>query len=164
MTALRFSKVRDVKSPTRGTEKSAGLDFYVPNDFLPAVIYPGDDVLIPSGIKADIPEGYAFVGVDKSGIATSSDAKRKANIASTDLHKPCLIVGAKLVDEDYQGEMHIHIINVGKTSFRVEPGMKIAQFVLVPVLYAEPIEVLENELFTSSTGRGEGGFSSTGIK
>lgn len=159
---LRFAKVRKVSTPSRGTKGSAGLDFYVPADFKSVTLYPGDDILIPSGIMADIPEGYMLLGVDKSGIATSAKAKANARKCSDTDDKPCLIIGAKLVDEDYQGEIHIHIINVGRTPYKVVPYAKIAQFVLVPVLYAEPVEVPADQLFNAPTERGTGGFSSTG--
>jgi len=164
---FRFSKVRDVKTPTRGTSLSAGIDFYVPNDFKACTLTPLSDILIPSGIKADFPKSHMLIGVDKSGIASSSSAKINAGMLPYVSHefapKPSLIVGAKLVDADYQGEIHIHIINVGHTSFRIEPGMKISQFVLVPVLYADIQEVPEDELFTDKTDRREGGFGHTGV-
>lgn len=159
---FRFSKVRDVKTPTRGTSRSAGIDFYVPNDANPIMLYPGDDTLIPSGIKGNIPEGYMLIGVDKSGIATSNIAKRLAGI-NAEGEKPSLIVGAKLVDEDYQGEIHIHIINVGRSQVLIKPGMKISQFVLVPVLYADIQEVPEEELYSVTTDRSNGGFGHTGV-
>lgn len=159
---MKFCKVRDVKTPERGTPRSAGLDFFVPNDFPVSVVYPGYDILIPSGIKASIPEYCMLLGVDKSGMATSGRAKRRAGQTERlQAKKPSLIIGAKLVDEDYQGEIHIHLINVGKTPFTITPGMKIAQFVVVPVLYLDPVEVPEDELFTSATERGSGGFGST---
>ena len=53
---MKFAKVRDVKSPVRGTAKSAGIDFFVPNDCQVIKLFPQRDVLIPSGIKAAIPE------------------------------------------------------------------------------------------------------------
>ena len=133
---MRFSKVRDVKTPERGTPKSAGIDFFIPNDFAPKMLFSQDDVLIPSGIKAELPEGYILMGADKSGIAVSEYALQlaKKNIPNNFL-RSCLIVGAKIVDEDYQGEIGIHVINVGPETVRLLPGMKIAQFILVPVSY-----------------------------
>lgn len=161
METLNYAKIRDVKSPVRSTPGSAGIDFFIPEDFPSLVLFPGYDVLIPSGIKAKIPEGYMLMGADKSGIASSKEAKSRAGI---DPHKgtpTSLIIGAKIVDEDYQGEIHIHIINVGQHTVILKPGMKIAQFILVPVLYAEPVEVPEYSLFSEATERGSGGFGST---
>ena len=160
---LRFAKVRNVRSPERGTPGSAGIDFFIPEDFPNTALYPNRDVLIPSGIKAQIPEGYMLMGADKSGIASSREAKNRAGMDHSKGTPTSLIIGAKIVDEDYQGEIHIHIINVGQHPVILKPGMKIAQFILIPVLYAELTEVFECSLFDKDTERGSGGFGSTTI-
>ena len=159
---MKFCKVRDVKSPVRGTGKAAGIDFFVPNNFS-ATIYPHDDLLIPSGIKAEIPKGYMLMAADKSGVVTTDMACYKASrTPKEDAFESPVIVGAKIVDEDYQGEIHIHLINLGDKSIRIKPGMKIVQFILVPVSYEELEEVPEAELFSRSSERGEGALGSTG--
>lgn len=160
---MKIAKVRKVKTPVRGTSCSAGLDFFVPDDYFELALNPGMDVLIPSGIKANIPEGYMLMAANKSGVVTSSVAM----LASGKTIKPgsfnsSLIVGAAICDEDYQGEIHIHLINVGRDAIRIKPGMKIAQFILVPVSYDSVEEVNEKDLFSEATSRGEGGFNSTG--
>ncbi len=143
---MKIAKTREVKTPTRGTPESAGLDLFVPNDFGEAVISPGNSAFIPSGIKADVPSGHALIAFNKSGVAL------KKNLA----------VGACVVDEDYQGEIHIHLYNFGNKDAVVSPGEKLVQMVLVPVFY-DSVEVVEPEkLFTSETARGSGGFGSTG--
>lgn len=162
METLRFAKVRDVKSPERGTAKSAGIDFFVPNDFFTTQVEAGEDLLIPSGIRVGIPEGYMLLGADKSGVSTSKQAvvdagrnpKKGAFVSPT-------IIGAKIIDEDFQGELHIHIINVGKFPIMVRPGMKISQFILVPVDYCALEEVPDDQLFAEATERGSGCFGST---
>lgn len=160
---MKITKVRDVKTPTRGTSKSAGLDFYIPNDYYEARLNPGMDILIPSGIKANIPEGYMLIAENKSGVVTSSIAMLAAGkVAKPGSFSSSLIVGAKVCDEDYQGEIHIHVINVGSEHVILKPGMKIAQFILVPVKYEDVEVVSENELFEDTTERGDGGFGSTG--
>ena len=162
---MKIAKVRDVKTPERGTDKSAGIDFFVPNDFIEKILPPQRDMLIPSGIKAKIPEGYMLMGAEKSGVVTS----RQAAVLAGRTPKPTayssiVILGAKIVDEDYQGEIHIHLVNVGNEYITIKPGTKIAQFILVPVSY-DGIEVVpETELFSEETNRGEGGFGSTGDK
>jgi dUTP pyrophosphatase len=83
---------------------------------------------------------------NKSGVAT----------------KQLLIKGAEVCDEDYQGEIHIHVINVGTTDQLITPGQKLIQFVLVPVFYDIIEEVLFDQLYSETTERGEGGFGSTG--
>lgn len=162
---MKIAKVRDVKTPERGTDKSAGIDFFVPNDFIEKILPPQRDMLIPSGIKTKIPEGYMLMGAEKSGVVTS----RQAAVLAGRTPKPTayssiVVLGAKIVDEDYQGEIHIHLVNVGNEYVTIKPGTKIAQFILVPVSY-DGIEVVpETELFSEETNRGEGGFGSTGDK
>ena len=159
---MKFCKVRDVKSPVRGTGKAAGIDFFVPNNFS-ATIYPHDDLLIPSGIKAEIPKGYMLMAADKSGVVTTDMACYKASrTPKEDAFESPVIVGAKIVDEDYQGEIHIHLINLGDKSIHIKPGMKIVQFILVPVSYEGLEEVSEAKLFSRSSERGKGALGSTG--
>lgn len=156
---MKYAKVRDVKSPERGTEKSAGIDFFIPNDFIKTVVNPGEDILIPSGIKAKAPEFYMLMAAEKSGVVTSKQAAIKAGRKPKNgAFSSVIILGAKIVDEDYQGEIHIHLINVGKEAVTLYPGMKIAQFILVPVMYDELEECLEDELFASVSERGDRGF------
>ncbi|MBP04500.1 MAG: dUTP diphosphatase [Euryarchaeota archaeon] len=144
---MRISKVREVKTPTRGTDKSAGIDFYVPRSTEYITLSPGESCLIPSGIKADVPKDHALIAFNKSGVAV----------------KKGLHVGASVVDEDYQGEIHINLMNVSDKEVVISPGEKIIQFLLVPVFY-DSIEVVEEEnLFKAVTERGTGGFGSTGV-
>lgn len=147
---MKFLKIRDVKDPSRGTSKSAGIDLFIPNDFEYRTLSPGQSILIPAGLKANVPENYAFIAFNKSGVAT----------------KKHLAVGACVIDEDYQGEIHIHVYNYGTDTVTINPGEKIIQCVLVPVLY-EDVEIVQSEedLWEGViTDRGEGGFGSTGIK
>lgn len=162
---MKILKVRDVKTPTRGTSKSAGIDFYVPNTFQPTVLHPHCDILIPSGIKACINEGLMLMGAEKSGVTTSTPAVvASGRSPKEDGYYSPTVLGAKIVDEDYQGEIHIHIINLGNQDITIMPGKKIAQFILVPVVYDSIEEVnSEDELFSGvTTERGNGGFGSTG--
>lgn len=147
---MKFLKIRSVKTPNRGTPQSAGIDFFIPDDYPSTTILPNKSVLIPSGIKVNVPKNHAFIANNKSGVATKKN----------------LIVGACVVDEDYQGEIHIHLINVGNESVSIEPGDKIIQFLLLPISYGS-VELVESEeqLYEGLvTERGQGGFGSTGIK
>lgn len=141
---MKIQLTKPVKTPNRGTPLSAGLDFYVPEDFEEITLDHGDSVLISTGIKVQIPSGHMLVAKNKSGVAT----------------KMGLIVGAELVDEDYEGVVHIHLIKATKGTCTISPGMKIIQFVLVPVNYAVPQVV--DQLLPRNTERGAGGFGSTG--
>lgn len=157
---FRFTKVRDVKSPVRGTSLSAGIDFFVPKDFKPFVLLPHRDVLIPSGIKASFEKCCMLMAAEKSGVSSSMEAKKIAGMDYITSYESATVLGAKIVDTDYQGEIHIHIINLGDKPILIVPDKKIAQFILVPVLYSEIEEVdSEKELFANeSSSRGNKGF------
>lgn len=145
---MKLSKVRPVKTPTRGTEKSAGLDFYVPDDFEKKVMWVGDSIIIPSGIKVELLKDSVLIGFNKSGVAL----------------KKGLQIGACVIDEDYQGEIHIHLTKIHGEPVSIEPGEKIIQFILMPVYYVE-VEVVDiKDLYSEISNRGEGGFGSTGVK
>lgn len=160
---MKIAKVRNVKTPERGTPKSAGIDFFVPNDFVEQVLPPQRDMLIPSGIKANIPENFMLMAAEKSGVVTTRNAAiqagRKPKVTA---YNTVVVLGAKIVDEDYQGEIHIHLVNIGNEYVIIKPGTKIAQFILVPVSYDTIKVVPENELFDEASDRGDGGFGSTG--
>lgn len=147
---MKVLKVRDVKSPNRGTSESAGIDLFIPEDFETTTLEPGESLFIPAGLKVKVPEGHALVAMNKSGMA----AKRS------------LIVGACVIDEDYQGEIHIDLKNIGTGSQTLEPGDKVTQVICLPVNYVSIEEVTsEEELYGGLvTERGEGGFGSTGTK
>ena len=143
---MEISKTRDVRTPSRGTELSAGIDFFVPNEFEEFTLDPGEDARILSGIKVQIPENHVLIAFNKSGVAL----------------KKGLMVGACVVDEDYQGEISLHVIATKKT--KILPGEKLVQFVLLPVSYDSLDVVPESELFDEETSRGSGGFGSTGTR
>jgi len=141
---IRYVKTRDVKDPAYGTKGSAGIDFFVPNDITSKAVYPGDSILIPSGIKVELPDDTALIAFNKSGVCT----------------KQSLQVGACVVDCDYRGEIHLHVFNYSNEIQFVDPGQKLVQFVLLPYHQAVLIESKDN---FSETQRGEGGFGSTGL-
>lgn len=147
--SLLFTKTTDVKSPVRGHETDAGIDFFVPNDFGAVTLEPGQDVLIDAGIRVIVPKGYALIFKEKSGVAT----KRK------------LTVGACVVDSDYRGNVHLHLFNNGTETQMIEAGDKITQGLVVPVSLCQTEEV-SGEVYEEycNTARGEGGFGSTGTK
>ena len=73
------------------------------------------------------------------------------------------MIGACVVDSDYQGEIHLHLINVGNEPKRISPGDKIVQFLLIEVDHDIVEEVREEDLFDYTSTRATGGFGSTGI-
>jgi len=128
--SILWTQARNVKPPAIGTNGSAGIDFYIPifdlefvnnfNDKNPALpivgnkiqIKPHERVLIPSGIKTIFNDTITLVAANKSGICT----------------KYGLIVGAQVIDSDYRGEIHIHLINTSNETVYLNEGMKIVQF------------------------------------
>lgn len=170
---INYSRTRNVKTPNRGTVKSAGIDFFVPvfdDKFIAdlkeknpdisnirggsyqvvilsdkILIGPGQRILIPSGIKMNIPPGRALMAKNKSGVGSKKGLDKLA----------------ELVDEDYQGEIHINVVNTSNEIVEITPNEKLIQFVEVSVFYSTPNEVPINELFPEITERGDGGFGST---
>lgn len=141
---MKIKRIRDVKLPTRGTPGSAGIDFYMPNSpFSPIVIPPGEAAVIPLGVKVEIPKGHVLIAFNKSGVAINKH----------------LYVGACVIDEDYQGEIHAHLTNIGKTEVSIYSGEKIVQFILLPYTYTHIEEV--DSIHEDPTERGEGAFGST---
>lgn len=142
---MRISKIKDVKTPARGNANDAGIDFFVPNDFEEAIVQPHSHIRIGSGIRAEVPEGYALIAFNKSGVALSG-----------------LIMGACVIDEGYQGEINLHLFNPTDEPVTVKPGQKLVQFILIPMFYDSVEEVADSELHTVESTRGDGAFGSTG--
>ena len=111
----------------------------------PMVIMPGATALVPTGIRLQISHGYEIQVRPRSGLAL--------NHGITVLNTP------GTVDADYRGELKIILINHSKESFIIQPGMRIAQMVLAPVVQAHfvPADAI------NSTQRGSGGFGHTGV-
>lgn len=131
--------------PTYGSEDAAGADVraYISE---PVTVKPGEQVLVPTGLKTAIPKGYEIQVRPRSGLA----AKHGISIVNT----------PGTIDADYRGEIKVILINHGKEPFVIEPAMRIAQLVVAPVLQAR-FFVTEEAL--ASTDRGEGGFGHTGL-
>lgn len=162
---FKYEKLYDVKSPTRGTKFSAGIDFYIPECtdqyeeliqkyvYVPSdkklIIHPYENILIPSGLKISYPKNKAMLFLNKSGIAS----------------KKSLIVGAELHDWDYMYEMFFDIHNIGSSSVTLDFGQKIVQGILIPAYYYSLVECkTDRELFGKREKTRTGGFGSTGIK
>lgn len=141
---IKFSKVRDVKTPTTAYD-SAGVDLYIPNDYDGIELYPNRNILIPTGIKLDIPDGYWI------------EIKNRSSVA----HKQQLVVGACVIDQDYQGEVFIDLHNIGTTPWSLMPGNKIAQMVLHKLNRVELSEINIDDLYVVKTERGEGALGSS---
>ena len=142
---VKFYKTKPVKDPVIGTGGSAGIDFFIPDDFEETVLKPGEDSNINLGIITEFEPSYVLIAFNKSGIST----------------KFKLLRGACVIDSDYRGEIHAHMINVGTEPVTLKAGMKIVQFILLPFVKPELIELKEKP--GADTERGANGFGSTGI-
>jgi len=131
---------RGLEAPSYAHPGDAGFDLRASEECL---IPPGGRHLVPTGIRLAIPEGYAGLIWDRSGLA-----------AKHGIH--CL---AGVVDSGYRGEVKVVLQNLGSEPFKVDRGLRIAQMLIQPVVRASLVRVesLEN------SSRGEGGFGSTGM-
>ncbi|MEQ1067064.1 dUTP diphosphatase [Acinetobacter sp. XH1741] len=130
--------------PSYATAGSAGLDLRACVDEA-IEIEPGQTVLVKTGMAIYIHDvNFAGLILPRSGLG----------------HKHGIVLGnlVGLIDSDYQGELMVSVWNRGQTTFRLEPGERLAQYVLVPVVQAEFEQVTEFE----ETSRGAGGFGHTG--
>ncbi|MGK9368108.1 dUTP diphosphatase [Melioribacter sp. Ez-97] len=138
-------KFNDIELPVYATPGSSGLDLRAAvEDKL--VIEKGRVALVPTNLRAEIPEGYEIQIRPRSGLA----AKHGIGV----LNSPGTI------DSDYRGEIKVILFNFGETHFVINRGDRIAQMVISKVYYAD---ILETEELTESK-RGEGGFGHTGSK
>lgn len=131
--------------PGYATEGSAGLDLCACVD-ASLLINPGETILIPAGFAIHIADhAYAAVLLPRSGLG----------------HKHGIVLGnlTGLIDSDYQGEIFVSCWNRGDTTYTINPGDRIAQMVIVPVVQAN-FEFVDS--FTE-TMRGMGGFGHTGV-
>jgi dUTP diphosphatase len=135
----------DLLLPIYQTADAAGLDLLaaVPQS-APLLLLPGRYEMVPTGLTIALPPGYEAQVRPRSGLA--------AKYGVTVLNSPGTI------DADYRGEINVLLINHGHEVFSIRRGERIAQMVIAPVTRAElvPVDVL------SATGRGSGGFGSTG--
>lgn len=130
--------------PAYATTGSAGLDLRACLDEA-IEIAAGETVLVKTGLAIYIEDpNFAGLILPRSGLG----------------HKHGIVLGnlVCLIDSDYQGELMVSVWNRGQNTFRLEPGERLAQYVLVPVVQAEFEQVEE----FVATGRGAGGFGHTG--
>jgi dUTP pyrophosphatase len=135
---------RDFPLPQYATAGSAGLDLRACLD-APVLLEPGRAELLPTGLAIYVEDpGLAAVILPRSGLG----------------HKHGIVLGnlVGLIDSDYQGQLMVSCWNRGREPYTVQPGERIAQLILVPVVQVE-LDVVED--FAASS-RGAGGFGSSG--
>ncbi len=131
----RLSSAEGLGLPAYMTPGAVGMDLHaaVVDD---VVIEPGDIVLVPTGLEVAIPDGFEGQVRPRSGLAVR--------------HGISLPNTPATIDADYRGEIRVPLINLGRETFRVSRGMRIAQFVVAPVMRVtwDEVEALP------ATGRG----------
>jgi len=152
---LKIARTHNMaKLPSRANPSDAGADvFYCPKQdpysFKHVDLNPGDSVVLPTGLKVEVPHGYMLEVKNRSGMAA----------------KKSLVVGACVVDSGYSGEIFVNLHNIGNTKKTVEVGDKIAQLVLIPVVQWRCFPVDEDRLYNDPltiSSRGDGALGSTG--
>ena len=142
---MRLAHGADLPLPSYQSEHAAGLDLIaaVPAD-APLALNPGASVLVPTGIAVELPHGHEAQVRPRSGLAAR--------------HGVAVLNAPGTIDADYRGEVQVLLINHGSETVSVTRGMRIAQLVVAPVARAR----LRQVTALDETGRGQGGFGSTG--
>jgi deoxyuridine 5'-triphosphate nucleotidohydrolase len=137
---INFTRLHpDATLPTRGSERSAGLDLY---SCVEVTLGPGEFKPVNTGVAVAIPEGFYGRVAPRSGLA----------------FKHAIDTLAGVVDSDYRGEIVCILINHGPEAFALKVGDRIAQMVIEAIIRPEPKWADQLE----ETARGAGGFGSTG--
>lgn len=131
--------------PQYATELSAGMDVRA-NLTEPIVLQPMQRVLVPTGLRVELPAGYEMQLRPRSGLALR--------------HGITLLNTPGTIDADYRGEIGVIMVNLSSEPFTINPGERICQAVVAP--YTRVAWQPATEL--SETDRGEGGFGHTGKK
>lgn len=140
----RLPHAEGLPLPEYATEGAAAMDL------LAAVaaavrVPPGGRLLIPTGLRVALPQGFEWQIRPRSGLALK--------------HGITLVNSPGTIDADYRGEVGIILLNTGAEAFIVERGMRVAQAVLAPVVRG----VFEEVVVLPESARGQGGFGSTGV-
>ena len=139
----RLAGSGDVPLPAKMTEHAAGFDLHAAVQ-TPVHLAPGEIQLIPCGFAMALPAGYEAQVRPRSGLASR--------------HGVTLVNTPGTIDADYRGEIQVPLINLGRTGFVIERGMRIAQMLIAPVPAVRIVEVADLD----QTPRGAGGFGHTG--
>jgi dUTP pyrophosphatase len=145
VSELRVNKLRDdAVLPTRAYSGDAGLDLTACET---VTIGAGERATVGTGLAVAIPDDHAGLVVPRSGLALR--------------HGLSIVNTPGVIDAGYRGEVRVILLNTdAEQPFTVEPGMRIAQLLVVPAVAVDVIEVSE----LTQTARGEGGFGSSGLQ
>lgn len=140
----RDPEALDLPLPAYATSGAAGMDLYAAIETV-LTLAPGARILVPTGIRLALPDGYEGQVRPRSGLAWRQGL--------TLLNTPGTI------DSDYRGTIQVILINLGQESVTIQRGDRIAQLIVAPV---ERVTWIEEAQVPATAGRGEGGFGSTG--
>ena len=149
---IDYFKLRDsALDPVRANPSDAGLDvFYCPSEgAMELAIPPGTSIVVETGLKFGVPHGFML------------EVKNRSSIAS----KKQLLVGACVIDPGYNGELYVNLHNVSNNEKSIQPGDKIAQVVMIPIIHFRARKLMTDTLYDSPicvSNRNTGGFGSTG--
>ena len=135
---------REIPLPQFATAGSAAMDLHACVD-APVTLKAGERAVIPTGLAMALPSsGYVALVFARSGLGIKQGV--------------CLSNGVGVIDSDYRGEIGVGLVNLGDAPYTVQPGDRIAQLMVVPVV--QPAVTVVEDL--DETERGAGGFGSTG--
>lgn len=135
---------REIPLPQFATPGSAAMDLRACID-RPVTIQAGERTVVPTGLAMALPSAdYVALLFARSGLGIRKGV--------------CLSNGVGVIDSDYRGEIGVGLVNLSQEAYTVQPGDRIAQLMVVPV--ERPTVSLVEDL--DDTGRGSGGFGSTG--
>jgi len=142
---LRLPHGADLPLPAYQTEQAAGLDLLaaVAAD-APLTLAPSERALVPTGIAIALPPGFEAQVRPRSGLAFK--------------HGLTVLNAPGTIDADYRGEVQVLLVNLGRDAVAITRGMRIAQMIVAPVARARLLDTAT----LMQTGRGAGGFGSTG--
>jgi len=142
--AVRFRRLRPTAVlPRYMTAGAAGMDLVSASDG-PVTLAPGERTGVPTGWAIELPTGHEGQVRPRSGLAMRAGITL-ANAPGT-------------IDSDFRGELVVLLLNLGRDAHVIQPGDRIAQLVIAPVVQAR----IEETETLSDTGRGQGGFGHTG--
>jgi dUTP pyrophosphatase len=141
----RLPHAEGLPQPAYQTAEAAGLDLMaaVPED-APLTLAPGKYAMVPTGLAIALPPGHEAQVRPRSGLAAK--------------HGVTVLNSPGTIDADYRGEIRVILINHGEVPFVIRRGERIAQMVIAPVMQAALVPAVS----LTETGRGAGGFGSTG--
>ena len=158
---IEYVRVREsAVPPQRANPSDAGLDLFFnpePKGTLPLIdkekdsvsLEPGESKLFSTGYRFGVPHGYML------------EIKNRSSVA----YKKSLVVGACVVDSGYDGEVFVNLHNIGKETQIIQPGDKIAQGIMIPVVHFRAVETGSGNLYNwypiTISDRGDGALGST---